>query len=122
MGSSCWWTADGDASGLIGASLSGVLTPFPLAIAIIAGFAHVQAGSVAARSSLRAFIPGLCTFGVFCFVLSPALRFLTLPAAFSAALVVQLMLQGVILWRSPGTASSRSTRCPSDTLNVVGRE
>jgi hypothetical protein len=100
----------------LGASVSGVLTPFPVATATIAGFTHARVGSVAAARFLREFIPGLCTFAVFCFVLSSALRFLSLPIAFAGALLVQLLLQGVILSR----IASIPDRTRVSTVDLVG--
>ncbi len=52
----------------------------------------------AAVRFLRSYLPGLCTFALFCFVLSVSLPSLGLPAAFAAALVVQLVIQGILFW------------------------
>jgi hypothetical protein len=105
----------------LGPSLSGVLTPFPIATAILAGFTHAQAGPVAVARFLRGFIPGLCTFAVFCFVLSPGLQSFSLPVAFGGALLVQVTLQGVILWSSLRAAPSNQRLHPTaGELSVSG--
>ena len=83
----------------LGPSLSGVLTPFPVATAIIAGFSHAQGGPEAVVRFLRAYMPGLCTFALFCFVLSASLPSFGLPVAFASALVVQLAIQ-ILLFRA----------------------
>ena len=90
----------------LGPRRSGVLTPFPVAVAIFAAFTHAQAGSTAVARFLRGFIPGLCTLAIFCAVLSPALRVFSVPVAFSLALIVQLALQIVILGFSVASAPS----------------
>lgn len=82
----------------LGPSLSGVLTPFPVATAIIAGFSHAQGGPEAAIRFLHAYIPGLCSFAIFCFVLAASLPSLGLVAAFASALAAQLAIQGFLFW------------------------
>ena len=96
----------------LGPELSGALVPFPVATAIIAGFTHAQAGPVAARRFLHVFIPGLCTFAVFCFVLAFALRAVGLAAAFAAAFLVQLTLQAIILSRRPTASAAVAVAAP----------
>jgi hypothetical protein len=54
----------------LGSSVSGILTPFPVATAILAGFTHAQRGSAACIEFLRTYTPGLCGFGVFCVTLA----------------------------------------------------
>ncbi len=87
------------AAGWLGPQLSGLLTPFPLATAIIVAFTHVQRGPQAAVSFFHGFVPALATFAAFCFVLATALPRLPVAGAIAAALSVQLALQGVALWR-----------------------
>ena len=82
----------------LGPSLSGVLTPFPVATAIIAGFSHAQRGAEAVSTFFREFIPGLCSFAIFCFVLAVGLPAMGLAAAVAVALTVQLAVQAAILW------------------------
>jgi hypothetical protein len=77
----------------LGPGLSGILTPFPVATAILAGFTHAQRGSAACVEFLRAYIPGLCGFAIFCVVLATTLPVLSIAWSFSAALVIQLALQ-----------------------------
>jgi hypothetical protein len=83
----------------LGPSLSGLLTPFPLATAILAAFTHAQRGPGAVVAFFQGFIPALVTFAVFCFVLAIALPSLPLAAALVTALVAQLALQGVLYRR-----------------------
>jgi hypothetical protein len=83
----------------LGPSVSGILTPFPVATAILAGFTHAQRGSAACVEFLRAFIPGLCGFGVFCVTLALTLPRLSIAASFVVALVTQLVLQTALFRR-----------------------
>ena len=81
----------------LGPVLSGLLTPFPVATAIIAGFTHAQQGTGAVLRFLRGYMPGLCSFALFCFVLAVTLPIWSAPASFAAALALQLVAQGVML-------------------------
>jgi hypothetical protein len=83
----------------LGSSVSGILTPFPVATAILAGFTHAQRGSAASVEFLRAYIPGLCTFAVFCVVLALTLPRVPIAWSFTAALATQLALQMTLFRR-----------------------
>jgi hypothetical protein len=81
----------------LGPNLSGVLTPFPIATAIFAGFTHAQRGLPALMKFFHAFIPGLTGFATFCFVLAIALPALGLWPALGCALVTQFPVQFAVL-------------------------
>ena len=83
----------------LGSSVSGILTPFPVATAILAGFTHAQHGSAACVEFLRAYTPGLCGFAVFCVMLALTLPHLPIAASFVVALVTQLVLQTALFRR-----------------------
>jgi hypothetical protein len=87
------------AANRLGSSISGILTPFPVATAILAGFTHAQRGSAASVEFLRAYIPGLCSFAVFCSVLTFTLPVLSIAWSFAVALATQLVLQMLLLRR-----------------------
>lgn len=82
----------------LGSGVSGILTPFPVATAILAGFTHAQRGSAACVEFLRAYTPGLCGFGVFCATLALTLPRLPIATAFVVSLATQLVLQ-LLLFR-----------------------
>jgi hypothetical protein len=82
----------------LGPTLSGLLTPFPVATAIIAGFTHAQQGTGAVVRFLRGYMPGLCSFAIFCFMLAVMLPRASAPVSFAAALALQLSAQAVMLW------------------------
>lgn len=83
----------------LGPNLAGVLTPFPIATAIVAGFTHAQHGAGAVARFFRGFLPGLCSFAVFCFLLAALLPRWSVAASLLAALVGQFVLQVLLLWR-----------------------
>lgn len=83
----------------LGSSISGILTPFPVATAILVGFTHAQRGSAACVEFLRTYTPGLCGFAIFCAMLALTLPHLPIAAAFSAALVAQFVLQTALFRR-----------------------
>jgi hypothetical protein len=89
----------------LGPSLSGLLTPFPLATAILAAFTHAQRGSEAVVAFFHGFIPALVTFAVFCFMLAVTLPVMPLGAALATAFAAQLVLQ-VVLYRQHAEALS----------------
>jgi hypothetical protein len=84
------------ASGALGPSLSGLLAPFPIVTSVLAVFTHAHGGPDQVRVLLRSFLVGFYGFAVFCFVLASGLDSLSGAAAFSAALVAALAVQGVI--------------------------
>jgi hypothetical protein len=83
----------------LGPSVSGILTPFPVATAILAGFTHAQRGSAACVEFLRAYVPGLCGFAIFCAVLALTLPRMAIGWSFAVALATQLALQLAIFRR-----------------------
>jgi hypothetical protein len=91
----------------LGASVSGVLTPFPVATAIVAGFTHAQQGSAASVAFLRGFLPALCGFAVFCLVLAVTLPSMPLVVSAVVALGIQLVYQTWLLLFSGASSPFR---------------
>jgi hypothetical protein len=91
----------------LGPTVSGLLTPFPVATSVLAGFTHVQRGSDAVVAFFRGLLPALCGFAVFCTVLAVVLPVWTLVASVSAALAVQLAVQALFF---SGAGASRLRR------------
>jgi hypothetical protein len=81
----------------LGPTLSGLLTPFPVVTAIVAGFMHAQQGTGAVLRFLRGYMPGLCSFAVFCFVFALTLPTSSLGVAAGASLAAQLVAQAVLV-------------------------
>jgi hypothetical protein len=84
-------------AGYLGPALSGLLTPFPVVTAIVAGFMHAQQGTGTVLRFLRGYMPGLCSFAIFCFVLALTLPTSSLAVAVAVSLAAQLAAQAVLL-------------------------
>jgi len=83
----------------LGPTLSGFLTPFPIATAIIAAFTQVERGPEAVITYFHGFVPALNSFAVFCCVFSLVVKPVGLPLTVAAALSAQLLIQTINLWR-----------------------
>jgi hypothetical protein len=88
--------------------LSGAITPFPIATTILLAFTHAQQGAPAAVGFLRAFLPAMWSFALFCFVLAVGVLGLGRDLAFLLALAVHLLVQGVV-WLGLAVLASRGT-------------
>ena len=84
-------------AGWLGPHLSGAITPFPIATTILLAFTHAQQGAPAAVGFLRAFLPAMWSFALFCFVLAWGVVGLGRDLAFVLALVMSLAAQGLVL-------------------------
>ncbi|HVU11425.1 MAG TPA: hypothetical protein VHD90_09110, partial [Phototrophicaceae bacterium] len=83
---------------LIGARLTGLLSPFPLYTAILAVFAQRSAGAYPAIKVVRGLLYGLFGFAACFFLLATLLVPLGLAGAFVIGLLAVLAFQGVSLW------------------------
>lgn len=92
----------------LGPRLSGAITPFPIATTILLAFTHAQQGTPAAAGFLRAFLPAMWSFALFCFVLAWGVVGLGRNLAFLGALAVHLVAQGLV-WLALGASASRGT-------------
>lgn len=82
----------------VGPHLAGLLSPFPFFTAIMATFAQHQSGPAAALSVLRGLLLGLFAFASFMFTLAWLLIPAGIAAAFTASVLVVLILQAAALW------------------------
>ena len=83
----------------LGARLAGLLATYPLFAAILTAFGHRVQGAGAALGVLRGLLFGLFSFAGFCLVLALGLVPLGIAGAFTAAIAVALLAQGIALWR-----------------------
>ena len=82
----------------LGPTLSGALTPFPVALAILMAFTHVQQGPHTTIRFLRGFFPGMWSFAVFCLVTTLGLVALGKWVGFALALASVIPVQTAVLW------------------------
>ena len=83
---------------LLGAQLTGLLAPFPLFASVLAVFAHMQRGPIAAAGVLRGLLLGLFSFAGFFITLALLLVHSGIALAFAAAIVAALSVQSGTLW------------------------
>jgi hypothetical protein len=83
----------------LGPALSGAFTPFPVALAVLLVFAHAQEGAPLALRLLRSFFPAMWGFALFCLAVAVAMVPLGPALAFLLALVLQMVVHGLVLWR-----------------------
>jgi hypothetical protein len=88
----------------LGPTLSGAITPFPVALAILMAFTHVQQGPQTTIRFLRGFFPGMWSFAVFCLVTTLGLVALGKWVGFALALASVIPIQMAVL-RSGSRAS-----------------
>ena len=86
------------ASSLLGPQLSGLFTPFPIYAAILGAFTHRFESADAARRLLRSSVIGSFTFAVFFLVVSATIAREGIALAFSAAVLVAMLVHGSSLW------------------------
>ena len=82
----------------LGPTLSGAITPFPVALAILMAFTHVQQGPHTTIRFLRGFFPGMWSFAVFCLVTTLGLDALGKWVGFALALASLIPIQMAVLW------------------------
>jgi hypothetical protein len=104
----------------LGPRLSGALNPFPVATAILVGFAHAQEGSAVIGHWFRSFLPAMVSFALFCYVAAALLVPAGYPLAFTAALGVQLGVQALLLaLMRRARGSARSGQAPHRPGNAL---
>lgn len=82
---------------LIGSRLTGLLTTIPMYVSILTVFAHRHQGAAAAAHVLRGLLYGLFAFAGFFIVLNLLVERASLGAAFGAAILAALVVQGCTL-------------------------
>jgi len=87
------------AAGSLSAWVSGLIAPFPIITAVLAGFTHAQAGADAAEELLAGLVPGLASFVLFFVVLALALPGLGVAAAFAIAALGALASHAALVAR-----------------------
>lgn len=83
---------------LIGPRLTGLLTTIPLYVTILAIFAHRDQGPAAAAHVLKGLLYGMFAFTGFFIILSLLIEHTRLAAAFGAATLTALTVQGISLF------------------------
>jgi len=86
------------ASSALGPRASGLLTPFPILTAVLAGFTQQQDGVAAVEASLRGFLVAYFSFAAFSFTASITLTAMPMGAAFGVAVAAAVVTQAVTVF------------------------
>jgi hypothetical protein len=109
----------GAAAGL-GATLTGVLTPFPVSNTVLAAFLLVLEGAVQLDEFFRGFLRGAYGFCAFCFLVAVLVVPLGAAGAFSLALLGALVVQLIVRLLAGGAASAPSALLRSASSATTG--
>jgi hypothetical protein len=109
----------GAAAGL-GATLTGVLTPFPVSNTVLAAFLLVLEGPVQLDEFFRGFLRGAYGFCAFCFLVAVLVVPLGAAGAFSVALLGALVVQLIVRLLAGGAASAPSALLRSASSATTG--
>jgi len=97
----------------LGPALSGVFTPFPVALTVLLAFTHARDGAASAIRFLRGFLTGMWSFAAFCFVAALAMVPLGRWVGLLLACAIVLPVQAAALWwvrRSRGAFATPPAR------------
>ena len=85
----------------LGPALTGVLTPFPIALSVVCAFTVAQAGHPGALALLRGIVPGLDGFALFCFLVAVMINKVGAVVAFGVATVAAVIFAIFLLAQTP---------------------
>jgi hypothetical protein len=85
----------------VGPALTGMLTPFPIALSVVCAFATAQAGHVGVLPLLRGIIPGLDGFALFCFLVAITIDRMPAVAAFGIATTAAVGFAVFLIAKTP---------------------
>jgi hypothetical protein len=86
-----------EASTVLGPYLSGLLTPFPVYVSVLAASTYRIHGAPSAVQLVRGTTLGLLTPAVFCLIIGTTIVGLGAGASFGLAIVVSLPIHGFVL-------------------------
>jgi hypothetical protein len=85
----------------VGPALTGMLTPFPIALSVVCAFTTAQVGHAGVLALLRGAVPGLDGFAGFCFLVAVTIDNLGGMAAFGLATAAAVTIAIVLMARAP---------------------
>jgi hypothetical protein len=95
----------------VGPALTGVLTPFPIALSVVCAFATAQTGHVGVLPLLRGIVPGLDGFALFCFLVAITIDRMPAVAAFGIATTAAVSFAVFLVAKTPNHLAP-SFSCP----------
>jgi hypothetical protein len=91
----------------VGPAMTGMLTPFPIALSVVCAFTTAQAGHAGVLALLRGIVPGLDGFALFCFLVAVAIDNLGGVAAFGLATAAAVVFAIFLVAKAPAGAEGR---------------
>lgn len=85
----------------VGPALTGMLTPFPIALSVVCAFTTAQVGHAGVLALLRGVVPGLDGFAVFCFLVAVTIDNPGGLVAFGLATAAAVIIAIVLMARVP---------------------
>jgi hypothetical protein len=92
----------------VGPALTGMLTPFPIALSVVCAFTTAQAGHAGVLALLRGIVPGLDSFALFCFLVAVTIDNLGGVAAFGLATAAAVVFAVFVVARAPARAEEKT--------------
>jgi hypothetical protein len=90
-----------------GPALTGMLTPFPIALSVVCAFTAAQTGHAGVLALLRGVLPGLDGFALFCFLVAVTIDNLSALAAFGLATAAAVIFAIVLATRTTTKVPAR---------------
>jgi hypothetical protein len=91
----------------VGPALTGVLTPFPIALSVVCAFTTALAGHAGVLALLRGIVPGLDGFALFCCLIAVTIDRLGGGAAFGLATAAAVVFAIFLVAKAPVVAEER---------------
>jgi hypothetical protein len=91
----------------VGPALTGVLTPFPIALSVVCAFTTAQAGHAGVLALLRGIVPGLDGFALFCFLVAVTINEIGGAPAFGLATAAAAVFAIFLVATAPARAEER---------------
>jgi hypothetical protein len=91
----------------LGPALTGMLTPFPIALSVVCAFTTALAGHAGVLALLRGIVPGLDGFALFCFLIAVTINDVGGAAAFGIATAAAVIFAIFLVAKEPARAEER---------------
>jgi hypothetical protein len=91
----------------LGPALTGMLTPFPIALSVVCAFTTAPAGHAGVLALLRGIVPGLDGFALFCFLIAVTINEVGGAAAFGIATAAAVIFAIFLVAKAPARAEER---------------
>jgi hypothetical protein len=91
----------------VGPAMTGMLTPFPIALSVVCAFTTAQAGHAVVLALLRGVVPGLDGFALFCFLVAITINAIGGALAFGLATAAAVAFAILLVAGAPARTDER---------------